>query len=210
MKPLMRLSLVLVIVFFIAGCGEDETEVQFADPNLEKEIRVAMKCGLFPECYEQHAGPISSSDLEDLMALAAPFGHISDLGGIEYCTGLQALGLEHNQVSDISPLSGLTNLQKLSLGANQISDISPLSNLTKLQELGLGGNQISDISPLSSLINLRWLRLGDNQISDISPLVSNSGIGEKAFVDLRGNPLNDEAYNIHIPALQERGVDVSY
>jgi len=71
----------------------------------------------------------------------------------------------------------------------------------------LGENQIGDISPLSNLIKLQELHLAGNRISDISPLVSNSGIGKGDFVDLRGNPLNDEAYN-YILVLQERGVKV--
>ena len=54
------------------------------------------------------------------------------------------------------------------------------------------------------------LGLANNRISDISPLVDNSGIGKGDGVDLTGNPLNDEAYNVHIPALIERGVIVLY
>jgi len=54
------------------------------------------------------------------------------------------------------------------------------------------------------------LQLSNNQISDINPLVKNSGISEGHAIDLRGNPLNDEAYNIHIPALKERGVKVLF
>lgn len=54
------------------------------------------------------------------------------------------------------------------------------------------------------------LDLSYNQISDISPLVSNSGIGEGDVVALEGNPLNDEAYDVHIPALIERGVKVVF
>jgi len=46
--------------------------------------------------------------------------------------------------------------------------------------------------------------------SDIGPLVSNPGIGKWDEVKLRRNPLNDEAYDVHIPALQERGVKVSF
>ena len=54
------------------------------------------------------------------------------------------------------------------------------------------------------------LGLANNQISDISPLVGNSGIGKGDGVDLTGNPINDEAYNVHIPALIERGVIVLF
>jgi len=60
------------------------------------------------------------------------------------------------------------------------------------------------------MTNLQRLHLGGNQISDISILVSNLGIGEGDRVDLTGNPLDDKAYSIHIPALQERGVEVLF
>jgi len=43
-----------------------------------------------------------------------------------------------------------------------------------------------------------------------SKTVANSGIGEGEGVDLRGNLLNDEAYDVHIPALQERGVKLLF
>jgi len=107
---------------------------------------------------------------------------------------------------------------------NQITDISPLSSLTDLEVLYLDNNKITDISPLAELEKLGdWegymlerngylvhLALSYNQISDISPLVKNSGIGEGDVIDLTGNPLLDSAYNIHIPALEERGAIVLF
>ena len=54
------------------------------------------------------------------------------------------------------------------------------------------------------------MELESNQITDISSLVGNSGIGENTVVELKGNPFNDEAYNIHIPALKKRGVEVGF
>jgi len=52
------------------------------------------------------------------------------------------------------------------------------------------------------------LGLSNNRVSDISPLVSNTGIGEGDGIDLRGNPLNNEAHETQIPALQARGANV--
>lgn len=71
-------------------------------------------------------------------------------------------------------------------------------------------NQIDDISPLSKLTNLQWLDLRYNKISDISHLVNNLGIGRGDEVDLRGNPLSDEAYGVHIPALRKRGANILF
>ncbi len=168
-------------------------EVQFADQELE--------------------GAILKSDLEGLTKLESKGqqGEIAELSGIEYCTNLRALDLGRtHQISDISSLSSLTNLQTLYLRGNQITDISPLSNLINLQDLHLEDNRISDISPLSSLTYLPKLYLSGNQISDISHLASNAGIGWEDVVDLKGNPLNDEAYELHIPALQDKGVEVVF
>lgn len=112
-------------------------------------------------------------------------------------------------VFDISPLSGLTNLTTLTLRYNlRIADIRPLSGLTRLTDLSLDWNQITDISPLSGLTDLAKLYLAHNQISDLKPLVDNPGLGEGDTVDVRENPLNDVSWNVYIPILQDRGVDV--
>ena len=141
---------------------------------------------------------------------------ISDISPLTALTNLTWLNLENNSISDISPLAGLTNLTELFLWSNPISDISPLTALTNLTRLVLGGSPISDISPLTALTNLTRLGLGRNSISDISPLVENTGLrgntgleSESWFI-LEQNPLNYTSINMHIPALQERGIDVIF
>ena len=121
---------------------------------------------------------------------------------------LTSLGLGHNQIIDISPVSNLTALTYLSLGHNQIIDISPVSNLTALSRLYLFSNQISDISPVSNLTALTELWLQSNQLSDISPLVSNPGIDNGDYVDIKTNPIDcgDQAANIQ--ELRNRGVNL--
>jgi len=59
---------------------------------------------------------------------------------------------------------------------------------------------------LADLTGLWWLDLSDNNISDILPLLTNSGIAEGDFVDLRGNPLNSTSVDVYIPQLEEKGV----
>ena len=198
-RSLMRYLLLLVIVLFIAGCCWDGRLDEISDPNLKSAIR-----------EEMDALPGVFTDLEDLNHLYASDRGISELTGIENCINLECLFLDFNQINDISPLSNLTKLWELYLDSNRIIDISPLSGLNKLDFLWLNANQIIDISPLSELINLLTVELKDNRISDISPLARNSGLGEGDKVDLRGNPLNDEAYDVHIPTLQKRGVEVLF
>ena len=167
-----------------------------------------------------------------LIGLYLHENRISDLSPLAGLTSLEGLGLYHNRISDLSPVAGLTALKWLALGSNQISDLSPLAGLTTLEKLTLDSNRISDISPLAELIALWGLYLNDNRISDVSPvagltaleqltlaennisnigsLVANAGLGRGDQVLLLSNPLSDAARNVHIPALQARGVIVFY
>jgi len=137
--------------------------VEVNDPNLEAAIR---------EAIGKLTGDIYASDLEGLTSLTATERNITDLTGLEYCTGLTYLNLRYNHISDISTLADCRRLTELYLADNDISDISPLANLTNLTLVNLGLNQIGDISPLANLTSLDWLNLGTNEISDISPLAN--------------------------------------
>ena len=88
--------------------------------------------------------------------------------------------------------------------------MSSLSTLTNLTGLFLGGNNITDVSALSTLTKLTRLFLGNNNISDLSPLVANTGLSSDDYIDVSNNPLSDLSRNTHIPALQERGVEVQF
>jgi len=135
---------------------------------------------------------------------------ISDLSPLAGLTNLDILNPGRNRITDLSPLAGLTNLTYLFLNYNQIIDLSPLAGLTNLVRLSFDENQITDLSPLAGLTNLKDLSLRYNQITDISPLVSNAGLDKGDAINLKHNPLNVEAYESHIPALQERGVNLAY
>jgi hypothetical protein len=52
------------------------------------------------------------------------------------------------------------------------------------------------------------INLANNAITDIAALVNNAAIGNKDTVDLRGNPLSQQALCTQIPALKARGVTV--
>jgi len=156
----------------------------------------------------RHISPLSN--LTKLQRLRLGSNLISDITPLNKLINLQELYLWYNQISNIRPLRHLTNLQRLGLESNKIKDISSLGSLANLQELTLTDNWIIDISFLSNLTKLKRVYLAKNQIRNISPLVNNTGIGEGDEVDLKGNPLNDEAYEVHIPALQKRGVKVQF
>ena len=128
---------------------------------------------------------ITKGEMETLLHLNAKDAGISDLTGLEFAANLKVLGLYGNRITDVSALSGLTNLTELHLSFNQITDVSALAGLTNLRILYLRNNQITDLSALAGLTKLRIL-------------------------DLTQNPLNASSINDHIPALQTRGVTVTF
>ncbi|MYD54998.1 MAG: hypothetical protein F4W96_11940 [Chloroflexi bacterium] len=150
------------------------------------------------------------SNLNNLRELHLFVNNISDVGALSGLTSLEVLDLSSNSISDVSALSNLNNLELLALVSNGISDVTPLSNLNNLRGLDLSFNSISDVSALSNLTSLEDLYLDNNSISDLAPLVANTGLGSGDVVDVRNNPLGATSINTHIPALQDRGVDVRF
>ncbi len=206
---------IISILFFLIGANVTSAQtVSIADPNLRQAIEAALD--------KTSGAPITEAEMDSLIELRAPNADISDLTGLETAVNLQRLDLgreyvsaegrfiNNNSISDLTPLAGLTQLTVLDLNGNAISDISVLSGLTNLVVLRLGGNVITDISALSGLTNLVVLRLWDNNISDISPLVANRGLGAGEGISVSENPLNDISITVHIPALQDRGVEVHF
>ena len=150
------------------------------------------------------------SNLTNLQGLSLLDNQLTDVGALVNLTNLQSLNLGGNQIADLGPLANLTNLQGLSLWGNQLTDVGALAGLTNLNWLRLDYNQLTDVGPLAGLTNLRGLDLKDNQIEDLTPLIANPGLGEGDWIHLPGNPLSDQALNEQIPALQARGVRVSF
>ena len=150
------------------------------------------------------------SNLTRLTFLDIQHNSISNVSPLSNLTRLTFLDLERNSISDASPLSNLTLLTFLDISRNSISDLSHLAGLIRLKQLKLFDNSISDISPLSNLTDLTLLNLIRNAILDISPLVVNTGLGNGDEVSLKENPLSYPSLNTHIPALQSRGVSVSF
>lgn len=216
------LSLILVIDLSPEpATAQDETS--FPDPNLERVIR-APDTDTGKEAITSPS--ITTADLESITSLSGVGKNITDLTGLEYCINLRYLNLGYNNISDLSPLANLTKLETLRLQSNNVEDISPLANLTRLRNLNLQENDISDISPLanlkelyvlnltrnniedisalSGLLKLNTILIDGNRIADISPLVENLNISSREFIGLNSNPLNQEAYEKHIPELQKK------
>lgn len=163
------------------------------------------------------------ADLAQLRYLNIHMNQVSDLSPLARLSRLETLVARLNLITDLSPLSGLTNLVELDLRNNLICDISPLANLPKLTELCLSGNRISDVSALAGLARLRTVWLSENQISDIGPLGGLTcleylylahnqitdispltGLRGLKALDLQANPLDEEAYFVHIPLITQQ------
>jgi len=147
-----------------------EGVVLFKDVNLEKAIRDAL--GIPIELLKKE-------DLAKLTELDAradrdseASAKITDLTGLEYCTGLTKLVLLQNKIQDVNPLANLTNLKHLGLYHNQIRDISPLANLSSLTNLDLNANQVTDLNDMANLTSLIYLYLNDNQLTNIDGLIN--------------------------------------
>jgi Leucine-rich repeat (LRR) protein len=158
------------------------------------------------------------SRLTNLAELQLGANRISDLRPLGTLEHLVVLFLEDNQVRDANPLAALVNLQWLSLGDNQISDVGPLARMQDLRLLQIERNQIRDISPLAALQNLGKQDRQDHgfarryfdriRVRRTGPGQRTSSLGAEHDLDLIGNPLNDDAYRVYIPALRERSVKV--
>jgi len=152
----------------------------------------------------------SLRNLLNLTTLFLSDASFSDISPLKNLIKLKELWLIKCSITDISALSDLIEIENLHLAWNHITDITPIKNLTKLNWIAFDMNNISDISALQNLQNINYVRLWDNQITDIKPLVDNLGIGEGDIVALTGNPLSEKTINEYIPALQSRGVVVTW
>ena len=153
--------------------------------------------------------PLAGLGKLEILAASPSNGDLSPLAGLRELRLLE-LPEPGTPYGDLSPLAALTGLRRLGLGRGGVEDISALAGLKALERLALHANRISDVSPLAGLEALSYLYLADNHIRDVSGLAENAGfgLGDRVFVD--GNPLGADALLTHIPALQERGVEVVY
>ena len=159
--------------------------------------------------------------IQVMSLLLSQSGHLTNLSSTTRASSAEVLGeilanVECNLLASDRGIRSLTGFEHavcatwLDLADNLLSDLSPVSGLTALTRLDLRDNQVSDLSPLSDLTAMTKLELDDNQISDIAPLVSNAGLDDGDIVTLTNNPLSAQSRNTHIPALQARGVEVSF
>lgn len=87
--------------------------ITFADPNLEKVVRSAIRRPT-GDIYPEHV-----SSLENLFAYKKG---IKDLEGVQFLTNLGALYVDRNEISNIEPIFQLKNLWRVDIYENNVSE----------------------------------------------------------------------------------------
>ncbi|MDE0421648.1 MAG: leucine-rich repeat domain-containing protein [Gammaproteobacteria bacterium] len=156
----------------------------------------------------QDLAPLSELGALDTLGLNG--NGLVDIAHLAGLTRLRYLWLGENEISDIAPLASLDQLELLDLGRNDLVNIATLADLFRLRELHLQNNRIRNISSLADLRRLRYLDLSNNDIRDIETLVSNGRLRDGDTVHIQGNPLDEDSISVHVPALLERDVVLTY
>lgn len=179
----INLTISAIAIVFITGlvisCSLNPAEedskpivVNLPDPNFEALIR---------EKLEIPTRDITNHDMWTIKELNGIDRNISDITGIEFCSGLHSLRMQENNISDLEPLRELVLIDYLGLHLNQIVDIKPL-----VENPGIGiGNDI---------IYLSGNPLNDESILIYKPQLQSRGVkiysnailsnpGEINFVD---------------------------
>ena len=117
-------------------------------------------------------GTIGSTELNGLTGSLILSGYgITDVSGLQACTGIDSLYIDHNSITDLEPISLLRQLKFLDISHNSLQNLDSLYGLTNLKTLIATDNQITQIKGLENDIKLERLYLDRNQIRDIAPLI---------------------------------------
>ena len=171
----------LLVALALIGCGSESDKPSGPEPAIVDGVAtLAFADSALQVAVDEAVAGTSGA----LVTLRASGRGITDLGGIEQLTQLEALDLAHNAIRDLSPLAGLRQLRLLDLGNNQIEEVSPLGSLEQLQVLILAHNAVQDLAAILELDSLN-------------------------SVELTGNPLSGAA-ETQIAALRDRGVTVGF
>lgn len=138
-----------------------EEPLMIPDPALEEALRAAL---------DNNDDPLFPYQLASIETLVAEGKGISNLTGLENCTGLKTLILSQNQITDLTPLTDLTQLTGLYLKNNQITDLTPIVYFNQLKRLSLAHNPLVNAEPLGNLLNLEWLDLTNAGLTHVDML----------------------------------------
>nr|WP_246569153.1 TraB/GumN family protein [Allobacillus halotolerans] len=119
MKPILFL-----LTFFLLVACQSETEVNFADQQLEEAIRAEV---------DQPEDELYLSDVRDLKTLDLSAKAIEDLDGIEALESIEEINLTDNEITDVEPLTTMPELKEVKLTGNPLEEEA----ITELEENGI-------------------------------------------------------------------------
>ena len=95
--------------------------------------------------------------------------HITDLGPLATCTGLQTLFFDETQVSDLGPLAACTGLQTLCCNYAPVAHLGPLLACTGLKTLQCHSTLVTQLGPLAAPTGLQTLDCRYTKVEHLSP-----------------------------------------
>ena len=119
LKPILFL-----LTFFMLVACQSETEVNFADQQLEEAIRAEV---------DQPEDELYLSDVRDLKTLDLSAKAIEDLDGIEALESIEEINLTDNEITDVEPLTTMPELKEVKLTGNPLEEEA----ITELEENGI-------------------------------------------------------------------------
>ena len=178
MNKLAQLFLLLLLSLVFFGCGKSG-EIS----AIEEAVRLEL---------EKPEGELTPEDYQKLKKLSVyRVGKpVTDISLLNEMPNLEELDFAGGDISDPAPLAKLTKLWVLQIHNCGLKDFSALSGMDSLEELLASSNKVSNLSSLKGLTKLKVLALNGNLIKDPVPL---SGLKSLKWVDLKGNPISQEA-----------------
>lgn len=116
-------------------------EIRIPDVNLRSSLE-----GILGKQF----GVITYGDLKNRTQWDLRKKSITNLTGIEYCSGAETIFIGNNSISDITPLTRIPGLTAIPAANNRISIISPILALSILRVAWFPGNPL-DLNDLSIL-----------------------------------------------------------
>ena len=142
----------LLVVLALTGCGSESDKPSGPEPPI---VDGAATFAFADSALQVAVDEAVASTSGALVALSANGRGITDLGGIEQLTQLEALDLAHNAIRDLSPLAGLRQLRFLDLAHNAVQDLAAILELDSLHSVDLLGNPLSGAVAAAQIAALR-------------------------------------------------------
>lgn len=134
--------------------------VNIPDPNLKAALHDATGVPSGDLIFRSHLAALSGS-------LNFSSRGISDLEGIQFCSGIETLNLDGNNLSGVlADMSGMADLETLSLDGNNFTTVpEALCTIPNLRHLSMNNNPIISVSLDLGCTGLRRLELNGCHLS---------------------------------------------